>query len=71
MEAGNMMQEISELYSANRGANLDLILEEMKWGKTCVIEALAHLHSFEQPKGWLVGALDAMEECERILRGNV
>ncbi len=66
-----MMQEISELSPMNCGVNLDLIREEMKWGKACVIEALAHLHSFPQPKGWLVGALDAMEECERILKENV
>lgn len=66
-----MMQEMSELCPINRGVNLDLILEETRWGKTCVIEALSHLHSFDQPKGWLVGALDAMEECERILGGNV
>jgi len=66
-----MMQEMSELCPINRGANLDLIREEMKWGKTCVSKALSHLHSFGQPKGWLVGALDAMEECERILKENV
>ncbi len=65
------MQEIVELCVMSGEQNLDLIRDELKWGKTCVIEALTHLYSFDQPKGWLVGALDAMEECERILKENV
>jgi|DEB0MinimDraft_6_1074348.scaffolds.fasta_scaffold07836_2 hypothetical protein len=62
------MQEIVGLCEMSRGQNLHLIRDELKWAKTCVIEALAHLYSINQPKGWLVGALDAMEECERIIK---
>ena len=65
------MQEIVGLCVMSGGQDLDLIRGELKWAKTCVIEALTHLYSIDQPKGWLVGALDAMEECERILQENV
>jgi hypothetical protein len=64
------MQEIVGLCEMSGGQTLDLIRDELKWAKTCAIEALTHLYSNDQPKGWLVGALDAMEECERIIKEN-
>lgn len=64
------MQERVDLCEMSREQNLHLIRDDLKWAKTCVIEALTHLYSMDQPKGWLVGALDAMEECERILKEN-